>query len=233
MSDIEVVIRNGEKGKIGSNNLGSRIKKESKSRKCMDIELHDQLGDNMDEDDGHRKLHRNPSKEEILKHTESTQLYDFDSDEDTFADAESDLEPNQFYLDEMLEDYHPERLNLFDYRKEQQEKNKWDSSSNTQNDESDDDGYRYEESSTSRNGENDEDEDDSDHDEVIRTLNGDVECESTTDRSDEDDCFANLPTIKKNGTGRQMGQNNIGTSTEVGPGRSMIRQASQKAAWGK
>jgi len=226
MSAVEVDVRNGEKGKTsGSNHTGSRIKKESKSRKCMDFELHDQLDENIDEDDGHRKLCHNASKEEILKHTESTQLCDFDSDEDTFADAESDLEPNQFYLDEMLEDYHPERLNLFDYRKEHQEKKKGDSSSDVQNDESDDDEHMYEDSSTSRHDEND--------DEVFRTLNGDVEGKSTTDRSDEDDSFAPLPTIKKNGTGRKMEQNNDGTSTGLGPGRSMLRQASQKSAWGK
>ena len=240
MSDNEIDVLNEEKDNNGSNHLASRHKNESRSRRCMDFELHDHLDDNIDDDAGNRKVRHDRSKEEIVKHTETTEVCDFDSDEDTFADADSDCEPNQFFLDEMLEDSHPERLNLMDYRKEDQGKNKGDSSSmlslsDTENDENDimndDNQHKFEDSSTSRHDESDED--DRGRDKVIRTLNVDVDCESTTNRSDEDDSFGNLPTIRNKGKGRQMELNDIGTSAGVGPGRPMLRQASQKAVWGK
>jgi len=242
MSDVHIDILKDKKDNNGSDHFASRKKHDSKCRRCMDCELHDHLDDNIDDDDGHLKVrHDLHSKEELVKNTESTRLCDFDSDEDTFADADSDCEPNQIFLDEMLEDTHPERLNLLDYRKEEQDRNKGDSSSilsssDTHNDENDtvngdDDERKFEDSSTSRHDENDED--DSDCDRIFRTLNVDVECESTTNRSDEDDSFGNLPTITEKGKGRQMELNNLGTSAGVGPGRPLLRQASHRAVWGE
>ena len=69
------------------------------SRPSMDRELHDSLGvgDDVDEeDDG-----------------VSSSAFDED-DEDSFGAASDDCEPDQNYLESVLEDYHPERVNLLD-----------------------------------------------------------------------------------------------------------------------
>lgn len=163
-----------------------------------------------------------PSKESLTKKTESTQIYDFDdSDEDTFADAESDCEPNHFFLQEMLEDEHPERLSLFDYRKKEQEK---ENSSRTLSSSDTHDEVVVEDSSTSGH-------DVSGTGRLIRNLNIDSDSESEKEESDDkDDSVSNLPTIKKRGS---RGRLSMGTSPSVGPGRSMLRQASRKTVWGK
>ena len=63
----------------------------------------------------HNSLHsRNRSQRSYAQYTFDN---DFDSDDDSFAEAGSDCEPNQMYLDEMLEEMHPERINLLEYRK--------------------------------------------------------------------------------------------------------------------
>ncbi len=224
MSDTEANPLNGEK-RCRNNEHASR-NKNLKSSKSMDVENHAHLGeDNIDHSNGSRKTLYDRPSEEFLKKNELTAVPDdgFDSDEDTFADAESDCEPNQFFLDEMLEDEHPERLNLFDYRKKEQEKDKDQggssrtlSSSDTQNDE-----HYIEDSSTSRHDDNDED------DPLIRNLNVD-DSESSDNINDS---VSNLPAIRKKETGR--GRRSMGTSPGVGPGRAMLRQASQKAVWGK
>jgi hypothetical protein len=238
MESIEIKIPTDEKDNNDSDHLASGKKNELKSRRCMDFELHDHLDDNISNKDSNGEVHRGSrSKEEVARKIESNRVRDFDSDADTFADADSDCEPNQFFLDEMLEDSHPERLNLLDYRRERQEMKKGGasstlSSSHTQNEENgllndgDDDEQEFDDSSTSR------------HDEINEDSSGrdkgtDVECESTTDHSDGVDSFGNLPTISKNGKGQQMGLGNIGTSAGVGPGRPLLRQASHKAVWGK
>ena len=163
-----------------------------------------------------------PMKESSTKKTESTQIYDFDSDEDTFADADSDCEPDHFFLQEMLEDEHPERLSLFDYRKKEQEKENSSrtlSSSDTHNDEN-----VVEDSSTSGH-------DESGNDTLIRNLNIDSDSESANEEpGDKNDSLSNLPTIKKRGS---RGRLSMGTSPSVGPGRAMLRQASRKTVWGK
>jgi len=240
MSDIEINSLNGKKGESGSDHFASRKKNDFKSRKCMDFELHDHLADNNTCDNGHLEVSDRRIQEPVEKN-ESTRVCDFDSDDDTFADADSDCEPNQFFLDEMLEDSHPERLNLLDYRKEEQEKGKrgssgMSSSSHAQNDENDTendgDDDMLEDSSTSRH--DGDDEDGSGYEKDTRTLTADVDCESTTDKSDEDDdSFGNLPTIRDKATGRLKRLNNLQTSPDVGPGRPLLRQASQKAVWGK
>lgn len=193
--------------------------------------------DNIDGDEGHRKVvQARRSSLAFVKNIEETAACDFDSDEDTFADAESDCEPNQFFLDEMLEDSHPERLNLLDYSKGNV--NSTLSSSEAYYDEngiendSDYHEHKYEESSTSRNDENEGD--NNGRKKVNRTLNVDIESESTSEGSDEvDDSFGNLPTIKDKGNGPRMSLNSYGTSTGVGPGRPLLRQPSQRTVWGK
>jgi len=224
MDSIEIKIPTDEKDNNDSDHLASGKKKELESRRCMDFELHDHLDDNISNKDSNGEVHRGSrSKEEVERKTESNSARDFDSDADTFADADSDCEPNQFFLDEMLEDSHPERLNLMDYRRERQEVKNGDVSSTLS---SSDDEQEFDDSSTSRHDEIDEDS-------SGRDKGTDAECESTTDRSDVGDSFGNLPTISKNGKGPQMGLGNIGASAGVGPGRPLIRQASHKAVWGK
>lgn len=239
MKDSKTDLLNGEKGNSTgySDHLASRKKNGFKTLKSMDTEFHaNSLDDNIDNESGGNRniLSDRPSKEESAKKAESTEIQivdsdsDFDSDEDTFADAESDCEPNHLFLNEMLEDYHPERLNLFDYRKKEQEKNKGGSSSTLSSSDTQNDEDVIEDSSTSRHDENDEDE--SDHHRIIRNLNINDESESTTEQSDgNNDSFGNLPMISKNG-GRRL---SMGASPGVGPGRAMLRQASRKAVWGK
>eukprot|EP00531_Pseudo-nitzschia_arenysensis_P011768 CAMPEP_0116139720 /NCGR_PEP_ID=MMETSP0329-20121206/13461_1 /TAXON_ID=697910 /ORGANISM="Pseudo-nitzschia arenysensis, Strain B593" /LENGTH=221 /DNA_ID=CAMNT_0003634779 /DNA_START=369 /DNA_END=1034 /DNA_ORIENTATION=+ len=221
MSETEVNGLNGEKDccKNGSYPQASRNKNGSKPRKSMDVEHHAHLDEDIDHSNGSRKIIYDRPSEEFVKKIELTEIIDFDSDEDTFADAESDCEPNQFFLDEMLEDEHPERLNLFDYRKKEQDKGGSSStlsSSDTQNE------NVIEDSSTSGH-------DDDGDDQIIRNLNID-DSESSADPLDgNNDSVSNLPTIRKKGRGRLS----MGTSPGVGPGRAMLRQASQKAVWGE
>merc|ERR1712176_1488936 len=97
--------------------------------------------------------------------------------------------------------------------------------------ENDDSDRKLEESSTSRNEESDKDS--SGCDKLIGTLNIDDECESTTHHSEEDDdSFGKLPTIGNKVNGR-MGMNNRRQRPGIGPGSSMLRQASRKTVWGK
>jgi len=195
-----------------------------KTPKCMDDEFHASSldTDDIDNENSRSFIINVPPKEEYNKKTESAQIDEssFDSDEDTFADAESDCEPNQFFLDEMLEDEHPERLNLFDYRKKEQEKGRGGSTKTLS-------------SFDSQKDENDLNA--SVHNKLIRNLNIDSDSDSdpesdTEDSDDEHDSFGNLPTIRKKVS---RGRLSMGTSPGVGPGRSMLRQASQKAVWGK
>lgn len=178
--------------------------------------------DDIDNENSRSFISNLPMKESSTKKIESTQIYDFDSDEDTFADADSDCEPDHFYLQEMLEDEHPERLSLFDYRKKEQEKENSSrtlSSSDTHNDEN-----VVEDSSTSGHEE-------SGTERLIRNLNIDSDSESANEGpGGMYDSVSNLPTIKKRGSGGRL---SMGTSPSVGPGRAMLRQASRKTVWGK
>ena len=232
-----------EKDSNGSDHLNSRKKVGFKYRngKCMDADLHISVVNihkNIDDQDNDHKNNDNTRSENglingLINKTEATRLSDFDSDEDTFADAESDCEPNQFFLDEMLEDDgHPERLSLLDYRKEKSSKIIVDSSSHLSvSDEQDDENDSvHDDSSTSSHDEIDNGR--SGRNKVSRSLNGDADCESTTERSEEDE-VSNLPAIKDKGKGRRMGLNSFGTSQAAGPGRPLLRQPSQKAVWGK
>jgi len=228
MSNTEIDYPFDEKDGGGSDYNARRNKNGSRRERgsIMNIEGEEEPDDDIDVDQGHRKVvQARRSSLAFVKNIEKTPACDIDSDEDTFADAESDCEPNQFFLDEMLEDSHPERLNLLDYSKR----------SNGEFDivnDSGDDEHKYEDSSTSRNDENDGD--DNVRDKVNRTLNVETECESTSEVSDEvDDSFGNLPTIKDNGKGRRMALNSYGTSAGVGPGRPLLRQPSQRTVWGK
>jgi len=232
MNEMEVDCPFDENNNDGSDHLAPTEKNDSMSRRgsILDPELSDDPGDNIDGDEGHRKaVQARRSSLAFVQNIETTPVNDFDSDEDTFADAESDCEPNQFFLDEMLEDSHPERLNLLDYSKNNFVSTGMVPRSDAQNDEndavndSDDDKQKYEESITSRN----------DDIEVNQTLN-DTECESTSEGSDGvDDSFGNLPTIKHKENGRRMPLNSYGTSAGVGPGRALLRQPSQRTVWGK
>jgi len=233
-----------------------------RTRRSMDFELHDpheynnNYGEDSDNNDGGGKCNH-LGKDELVKSTESTRACDFDSDEDTFADADSDCEPNQYYLDEMLEDIHPERLNLLEYRKKKQNKshNYYRSSSSipsiseAQYDENDDNDSEYsfnknlEGSFTSRLDDNDNDGDSGgdgrDKFGSKGNLNPD-ESEHETDRVDENedvtDTFGSLPTATREKGKRRsrMGLNNFGSSANAaGPGSPILRQPSCKAYWGK
>lgn len=238
MSDTEIDCPFDEKyaDNSGHNALSKNYDSMRKSGSAMDSEWEDPEG-NIDREEGHRKVvQARRSSLSFVNNVEETPVCDFDSDEYSFADAESDCEPNQFFLDEMLEDSHPERLNLLDYPKRYS--NATSSLSDAQNEEndiandSDDDERKYEESSTSRNEENEGN--DNGCKKVNRTLNVDTEGESTSEGSDEvDDSFGNLPTIKDKEKGRRMPLNSYGTSTGVGPGRPLLRQPSQRTVWGK
>jgi len=235
MSDVEVDSPVDEKDTNGSHEPVSPKKDEFSSRKRRESTAVDR--DGIDKNTGHHTGQKDRSaKVSFVKSPESAQVGDdFDSDEDTFADADSDCEPNQFFLDEMLEDIHPERLSLLDYRKE---KSKKDFSglldSSAEMDENDieedtDDEHKLLDSSTSGHDENAED--------VTRrakglSLNADADCESTTDQSDDDeDSFGALPALNNNkGKGRPS---MYGSSSSLGPGRPLLRQPSQKAVWGK
>ena len=264
-SDSDVL--NDEKGNNDFDHSASRGKHpKRKPRKSMDFELHDHLeynnyGDDSNSNDGGGKC-GHLGKDELAKSTESARGCDFDSDEDTFADADSDCEPNQYYLDEMLEDIHPERLNLLEYRKKEQNKTQMfdmksssiPSISETQFDENEDNDSEYslfnknlEGSDTSRLDDDDiENDGDSGGDGRDRfgtkgNLNPD-KSENETDRVDEDedetdtDTFGSLPTAtREKGKRRsQMGLNNFGSSADAaGPGSPILRQPSCKAVWGK
>jgi len=241
MSGTEIDCPFDEKYGDDSNHIARRSNNGSMRRRgsVMNSEQEEEPDDNIDVDEGHRKSGQaRRSSLAFVKNIEKTPACDFDSDEDTFADAESDCEPNQFFLDEMLEESHPERLNLLDYSKSNIISTSALPSSNAQNDENDivnDSGgeeHKYEDSSTSRN-----DEDDGDgnvRNKANQTLNVDTECESTSEVSDEvDDSCGNLPAIKDNGKGRHMTLNSYGTSAGVGPGRPLLRQPSQRTVWGK
>ena len=232
-----------------------------KIRRSMDAELHVTLDDYIDGGDCDRNSdeygyggcgkfgHDRHGKDEIVKSTESTRPYDSDSDEDTFADADSDCEPNQYYLDEMLEDIHPEHLNLFDYRKKEQG---WRDASHSsilsisesQYDENDDDddgdssvSKDLEGSSTSRLDDNDDNGGGGGSDRCRFGIKGNLDLDASEhDRVDEDDTFGSLPaTTREKRKGWQMGLNNFGSSTgaAAGPGRPLLRQPSRKEVWGK
>lgn len=144
------------------------------------------------------------------------------SDDDTFADADSDCEPDLSYLNEMLDEGHPERLNLFDYRKENPASLV--TVGGAENDAVND--------GNSATGRSDDINvvSDHDHEQTSQTGNSDSNDgdESVGTRILNEDAFGVLPTI---GSGRrkQIKLNNYG----AGPGRSMLRQSSQKAVWGK
>lgn len=241
MSNLEIDCPFDEKEGANSDHIARHNKNDSMRRRgsVMNSEHDEEPADNIDADEGHRKVvQARRSSLAFVKNIEKTPNCDFDSDEDTFADAESDCQPNQFFLDEMLEDSHPERLNLLDYSKSNIISTSVLSSSDAHNDENDivnessGEEHKYDQSSTSRNGENDGD--GNVRNKANRTLNVDTECESTSEVSDEvDDSFGNLPTIKDNGKGRRMTLNSYGTSAGVGPGRPLLRQPSQRTVWGK
>ncbi len=223
MSETEANVLNAEKDscKNGSFPQASRNRNGSKPRKSMDVEHHAHLDEDIDHSNGSRKIIFDRPSEEFVKKIELSEIIDFDSDEDTFADAESDCEPNQLFLDEMLEDEHPERLNLFDYRRKEQGDSKGGSSSTLSSSDTQNENV-IEDSSTSGH-------DDDDDDRMIRNLNIDDSEPSADPFDGNNDSVSNLPTIRKKGRGRLS----MGTSPGVGPGRAMLRQASQKAVWGK
>lgn len=245
-------------------------------RRSMDFELHDDLENliqntntntststninveshgSLDEEHCHdENRSRSRSIDELIKRTESTRSCDSFSDDDTFAEAESDCEPNQFYLDEMLEDTHPERLNLFDYRRSARSSSRTGLGDENDND-NDNDSYldqslhissstRFENFNDNNDIDNDSDSDkDSDNDKVVRKEiltadnDSDIERKNKTDDSssdDEEDAFDSVPkTIEKNRGGRRSSLGSFGSSGGAGPGRPLLRQASQKAVWGK
>lgn len=236
-------------------------------RRSMDFELHDDLEDviqsmnkstginieshgSLDEEHcNNENIYRSRSRssgDKLIKRTESTRSCDSFSDDDTFAEAESDCEPNQFYLDEMLEDTHPERLNLFDYRRSARSSSRAEGLEDDTDHSDGNDSYldqNLHTSSTRMFDLNDDSDSDSDHDKVVRKgiLNADddsdIESKSKTDDSssdDEEDAFDSVPKrIENNRGGRRSSLGSYGSSGGAGPGRPLLRQASQKAVWGK
>lgn len=72
----------------------------------IDIELHDSLDEEITEPLSILDLsnsQRDPADEE-----------NFDTDDDSFGEASDDCMPDERYMEQLLEDYHPERINLLD-----------------------------------------------------------------------------------------------------------------------
>eukprot|EP00751_Fragilariopsis_kerguelensis_P012322 CAMPEP_0170775748 /NCGR_PEP_ID=MMETSP0733-20121128/10765_1 /TAXON_ID=186038 /ORGANISM="Fragilariopsis kerguelensis, Strain L26-C5" /LENGTH=219 /DNA_ID=CAMNT_0011118609 /DNA_START=118 /DNA_END=777 /DNA_ORIENTATION=- len=128
---------------LSSMSVSSRERPRSKLRKSMDIESHcaEVYGCGSDEDDYDYKNENNNNKSSNNNNNSNTiddsfhRLrenkgythdfdFDFDSDDDSFAEADSDCYPDQYYLDEMLEEIHPERINLFEYKKKEQQQHR-------------------------------------------------------------------------------------------------------------
>jgi len=123
---------------LSSMSVSSRERPRLKLTKSMDIESHctEVYGCGSDEDDYDYKNENNNNKSSNNNNNSNNidnsyhQLnknggygygHDFDSDDDSFAEADSDCEPDQNYLDEMLEEIHPEHINLFEYKKKEQQ----------------------------------------------------------------------------------------------------------------
>lgn len=209
----------------GTDKDGSRTRF-SKQRRSMDLECHDSL-DNIDAESALRK-------KEFNTRSESTRSWDsFDSDDDSFADADSDCQPNQMYLDEMLEDIHPDRLNLLDYRPSSirsltsRKKNEMDE--NLHNSRY---GHGFDLDSTGA----------SDRDRSVRSTSWkkfDEDSLTETDLVDDEEDDDAFDTLRSTTMGENRGQRNgvkkdaFGSSAGVGPGRPMLRQPSCKVAWGK
>ena len=176
--------------------------------------------------------------------------YDFDSDEDSFAEADSDCEPNQYYLDEMLEEIHPERINLFEYKKKGSEEHDRDNEYRYDRDDQHDNENDY--NSCLSDGDDDDDnggesilgrlgvEDDSIINSRI-TKDG----ESSSDDAFEGDTFdccsndsssntSTATTTTEDRNTRRRTKMNFGNSVSASaPGRPLLRQPSRKAVWGK
>lgn len=67
---------------------------------------------------------------------------DNDSDADTFGEASDNCEPDQNYLDELLHECHPERLNLLDYSYAPRVPSSDDGTQNYDSDDDDDESYQ-------------------------------------------------------------------------------------------
>lgn len=158
-------------------------------------------------------------KKKSAKPTKSAESFDYDSDDDSFACAESDCEPNQFYLAEMLEDVHPERLNLFDYKRA--------ASVNRINKENAKNSNSYLDQSLHASTRKVDTDYDNDHEKLGRKDDLIPGYESDSDEGDSFDC---VPKIIGNGRARRS---SLGSTGSAGPGRPMLRQPSQKAVWGK
>mmetsp|Transcript_12864 Transcript_12864/g.36258 ORF Transcript_12864/g.36258 Transcript_12864/m.36258 type:complete len:251 (+) Transcript_12864:351-1103(+) len=242
--DSELVTHNDKEGQ-------SLDKSQVKSRTSMDYEFHDDLEtvmnnmkkvtkdfslmktETIDENcDSEINSDGACSKDEPGKRIESTKVFDYMSDEDSFACAESDCEPNQFYLDEMLEDIHPERLNLFDYKRAVSSG----SNSSRIKKENGNGSDSYLDHSLHNSSTRRFDLEDAEDDENLTRkdmLSAGDDSDSGTEVLDEEDTFDSGPTAIGKGSGRRGGANNFGSPANAGPGRPLLRQPSQKAVWGK
>jgi hypothetical protein len=93
---------------IDEDNHASSHSKNNKMRESMDMEFHDHiesytepLTEDADESSSHLPVH------------DESDSFD-DSDDDSFCAASDDCEPDHKFLAEILEDEHPERLNLLE-----------------------------------------------------------------------------------------------------------------------
>jgi hypothetical protein len=134
-----------------------------KPRKSMDLEFHDLDLDSLDDELQYESLKSAGAGNKpppggtgtfkngklLLPNGTGNDVEDGggDSDDDTFGEASDDCEPDQKYLDELLEEYHPERVNLLDHNIPPRI-----SISDVGNDDDDDDDESYQKKTRRRNG---------------------------------------------------------------------------------
>ncbi|OEU13459.1 hypothetical protein FRACYDRAFT_241794 [Fragilariopsis cylindrus CCMP1102] len=155
----------------------------------------------------HNSLHsRNRSQRSYAQYTFDN---DFDSDDDSFAEAGSDCEPNQMYLDEILDDV--DNVDNVDHGKDGKDDNdnRWHNSSLRNN-------SSKSVTKTKKEEEGSEEEDEND--------GFDGESSSTS---------INIKEKEKRRQQQQTKLNTFGSTTASGPGRPLMRQPSQKVVWGK
>jgi hypothetical protein len=92
---------------IDDGNHASEHSKTFKTRKSMDRELHDHQCET--------DLDTGPLTNDANDDSSSSSV-PVPEDDDSFGEASDSSVPDQKYLDQILEDYHPERLNLLDSR---------------------------------------------------------------------------------------------------------------------
>jgi hypothetical protein len=105
---------------LDDGNHASSHGKQYKEQRSMDMEFHDHVES---DDEGTEPLTDSDLKNSngVSSHCQPGPTKDNDSDDsssdfsdDSFGEASDDCEPDQEFLDQILQEYHPERLNLLD-----------------------------------------------------------------------------------------------------------------------